>query len=88
VIPQEGVVMSTTEKALSVLSNIAETDEVLQDLDMPLYELQILDSLKTVELIVAMSSEFGIEIAPSEVEREEWATPRKIVTFIQERVGE
>jgi D-alanine--poly(phosphoribitol) ligase subunit 2 len=79
--------MSTSEKVLTVLSTIAETNEVREDLDMPLYDLQILDSLKTVELVVAIGSEFGIELPPSEIERDHWSTPRKIVAYIQGKVG-
>ena len=56
------------------------------NLDLPLYDLQILDSLKTVRLIVAISEEFGIDIQPSEFDRERWATPRKIVADIENKV--
>lgn len=78
--------MSTAEKALEVLVDIAEVDEVRQDLGLRLYDLHILDSLKTVELMVAFSEVFGVEISPAELEREQWATPSKIVAYIESRV--
>jgi D-alanine--poly(phosphoribitol) ligase subunit 2 len=49
--------------------------------------LQILDSMKTVELIVALGGEFGIEISPAEFEREAWATPAKLVSDVEQRVA-
>jgi D-alanine--poly(phosphoribitol) ligase subunit 2 len=79
--------MSTAERALAVLADIAEVDEVRQDPDVRLYDLHILDSLKTVELMVAFSETFGVDISPAEFEREQWATPRKIVAYLEHRVG-
>jgi D-alanine--poly(phosphoribitol) ligase subunit 2 len=76
-----------TEKILAVLARVAETEEVRRDLDLALYELQVLDSMKTVELIVALGSEMGVEISPAEFERENWATPRKLVADILCRLG-
>jgi D-alanine--poly(phosphoribitol) ligase subunit 2 len=74
------------EKVLQLLASVAETDEVRSNLDLPLYDHQVLDSMKTVELIVALEGEFGLEISPAEFERENWATPRKIVADIQHRL--
>ena len=79
--------MSTAEKVLAVLADVAESDEVRRDPDLRLYDRQILDSLATVHLILAFAEAFGIEISPAELEREQWATPRKIVAYIEERVG-
>jgi D-alanine--poly(phosphoribitol) ligase subunit 2 len=76
-----------TEKILAVLARVAETEEVRRDLDLALYDLQVLDSMKTVELIVALGSEMGVEISPAEFERENWATPRKLVADILCRLG-
>jgi D-alanine--poly(phosphoribitol) ligase subunit 2 len=42
--------------------------------------------MKTVELILAIEQEFGVYVAPAELERQEWATPRKIVADIQRRL--
>jgi D-alanine--poly(phosphoribitol) ligase subunit 2 len=79
--------MSTGERVLDILAGIAETDEVQSNPDLLLFDLDILDSLKTVELMVALSEAFGVEIAPSEFEREHWATPRQIVEYMQSRIG-
>jgi D-alanine--poly(phosphoribitol) ligase subunit 2 len=75
------------DQILSVLANVAETEEVRTNPDLALYDLQILDSMKTVELIVALGGEFGIEISPAEFEREAWATPAKLVSDVEQRVA-
>jgi D-alanine--poly(phosphoribitol) ligase subunit 2 len=74
------------DKILTVLAEVAETQEVFNQPDLALYDLQILDSMKTVELIVALGREFGVEISPAEFERESWATPAKLVEDIQKRL--
>jgi D-alanine--poly(phosphoribitol) ligase subunit 2 len=78
---------ATTDKILEILANTAETDEVRTNPNLDLYESQLLDSMKTVELIVAFSSELGVEISPAEFERENWATPAKLVADLQARLG-
>ena len=77
---------ATPEQILDVLANVAETDEVRTNPDLALYDLQILDSMKTVELMVALSSDVGVEVSPAEFERENWATPRKLVADVLQRL--
>lgn len=77
----------TTGKVLDVLAEVAETDEVRTNLDLALYDLQILDSMKTVQLIVALGQEMGVEISPAEFEREAWATPRKLIEDVLRRLA-
>jgi D-alanine--poly(phosphoribitol) ligase subunit 2 len=79
--------MSVAQRTLAVLGRVAETDELDHNLDLALYDLQVLDSMKTVELIVAISEEFGIDISPAEFERDRWATPRKIIADLEAKVG-
>jgi D-alanine--poly(phosphoribitol) ligase subunit 2 len=79
--------MTISDRVMGVLVDVAETEGVRQDPDVRLYDLQILDSMQTVRLIVALSTEFGVEISPSEVDREEWATPRKIISYMERKVA-
>ena len=58
------------EKALQLLESVTETDEVRNNLELPLYECQLLDSIKTVELMVRIEEEFGLKISPAEFERD------------------
>jgi D-alanine--poly(phosphoribitol) ligase subunit 2 len=78
---------ATTDQILNVLATITETDEVRTQPDMALYDLQVLDSMKTVELIVALGREVGVEVSPAEFDREAWATPRKLIEDVQRRLA-
>lgn len=80
------MIPSLSEKVLQLLVSIGETDEVRTNLDLPLYDHQVLDSMRTVELIVMLEEEFGLEVSPAEFERESWATPRKVIADIQRRL--
>jgi D-alanine--poly(phosphoribitol) ligase subunit 2 len=72
-------------KVLELLESVAETDEVRTNLELPLYECQLLDSIKTVELMVRIEDEFGLKVSPAEFERESWGTPRKIIADLERR---
>ena len=88
--PFPSFIMSTatlSSRLLEVLKTVAETDEVERNLDLSLYDSQVLDSMKTVDLIVAISAEFGIDISPAEFEREKWATPRLIIADLESRIA-
>ena len=78
--------MTATDQILDTLATVAETDEVRTNPDLALYDRQILDSMKTVELIVAFGRELSVEISPAEFEREAWATPDKLVADILRRM--
>jgi D-alanine--poly(phosphoribitol) ligase subunit 2 len=77
---------SFDEKVLQLVASVAETDEVRVNLDLPLYECQLLDSIKTVELMIGIEEEFGIKISPAEFERENWDTPGKIIADLERRM--
>ena len=79
--------MTISDRVLDVLAGVSEIEDVRHNPDVRLYDLQILDSMKTVELIVAFSSEFGVEISPAELDREAWATPRKIIAYMERKLA-
>jgi D-alanine--poly(phosphoribitol) ligase subunit 2 len=79
--------MTISDRVLNVLAGVSEIEGVRLDPDVRLYDVQILDSMTTVKLIIAFASEFGVEISPAELDREEWATPRKIISYMERRIG-
>ncbi len=79
--------MTISDRVLNVLAGVSEIEGVRHEPDVRLFDLQILDSMKTVELIVAFSSEFGLEISPADLDREEWATPRKIISYVERKLS-
>lgn len=79
--------LSTAERVIEVLADVAEDNVVRTDPDILLFEQDVLDSLRTVDLILALSKEFGVDISPAELDRSLWATPKHIVAFMEAKVG-
>lgn len=79
--------VSTRERVIDLLVDVTRADDVRTDPELPLYELGLIDSLGTVELLLAITQEFAIDISPTEVDRTTWATPRKIAEFVDHRLG-
>jgi D-alanine--poly(phosphoribitol) ligase subunit 2 len=78
--------VSVAERVIAVLADVAEDNVVRTDPDIPLFEQDVLDSLRTVDLILALTKEFGVDISPAELDRSLWATPRHIVAFMEAKV--
>ena len=78
--------MSSAGIILKELERITGTDEVRLNPDLALYDEDLLDSLGTVELIVALGEQLKIEISPAQINRQLWATPNKIISYIDERL--
>ncbi|MBS5450867.1 MAG: D-alanine--poly(phosphoribitol) ligase subunit DltC [Coriobacteriia bacterium] len=73
-------------RVLDLLEDICDDDEVRDHLDEDLFELGFLDSMGAIELLVRIEDEFGVSIAPTEVERSEMNTVNLIVYQIEQRL--
>ena len=67
------------EKILEILAEVCEDDVVKEDLDISLFDNDLLDSLSFVELLVEFEEKLNIVVSPSEVTREDMDTPNKII---------
>ena len=78
---------SVAEKTIDILAEVTESERVRSEPGLALFDAGLLDSLGIVTLIARLSEEFGIDISPAEFEREDWATPAKIVADLERRTG-
>ena len=74
------------EKMLDMLEEVCGDEEVRDHRDEDLFELGVLDSMAAVELLVDIEDEFGVSIAPTEVEREEMNTVNLIIEQVEKRL--
>lgn len=72
---------------LDELERITGTDQVRHNLDLRLFDEELLDSLGTVELMVSLGRQFHIAISPASFERSHWETPELIVKDIADRLN-
>ena len=74
------------ESTLDMLEEICADDIIREERDIDLFEAGLLDSMGAIELLVGIASTFGIEIAPTAVEREEMNSVNKIIHQIEIRL--
>ena len=70
---------------LNVLTEICGTEEVVSNPHLDLFANSLLDSFGMVELMLTIHEQLGIDIAPTELEREMWSTPDKIIRYLEEK---
>lgn len=75
--------MEFREQVLNLLAEVTESDVVKTDPDVEIFEEGILDSFQTVELLVEIENQLDIEVSIMDFDRDEWATPNKIVDALE-----
>ena len=71
------------DTGLGILEDLTGSDEVSKDLDVNLFETGLLDSMATVQLLLELQAQCGIDVPVSEFERSEWDTPNKIIAKVE-----
>ncbi len=74
------------QRALDMLEEICEDEAVREERDIDLFDAGLFDSLAAIELLVAIEERFGVDIAPTAVERTEMNTVNKIIHQIEVRL--
>ncbi|ACK39993.1 D-alanine--poly(phosphoribitol) ligase subunit 2 [Listeria monocytogenes] len=75
--------MAFRENVLEILEEITETDEVVQNTNIKLFDEGLLDSMATVQLLIEIEERLDITVPVSEFDRDEWATPEMIITQLE-----
>lgn len=78
--------VNTEEKVLDMLEDICDDDAVREERDIDLFDAGLLDSMAAIELLVAIEEEFGVQIAPTAVDRDEMNTVNKVIHQIEVRL--
>ncbi|MBQ6390443.1 MAG: D-alanine--poly(phosphoribitol) ligase subunit DltC [Eggerthellaceae bacterium] len=74
------------ERVIELLVDITGEEEIGDYREDDLFEEDVLDSLGAIELLVRIKEEFGVSIAPTELEREEMNSVNKIIDQVQQRL--
>ncbi len=74
------------EKLVQLIAEVCDTQDILERRDIDLFEAGLLDSLGAIDLLVEIEDEFGVIIAPTELDRSEMNTVNKIIARVQERL--
>ena len=71
------------EKVLDILEDVCGDDIVRDERDMDLFAAGLLDSMGGIEVLVRLQDEFGVEIAPTAVERSEMNSVNTIIHHVE-----
>lgn len=74
------------DEVLDLIGEVCDDDAVRNERDLDLFEAGLLDSLAAIELLVGIEERFGVDIAPTAVERNEMNTPNKVIYQIAVRL--
>jgi D-alanine--poly(phosphoribitol) ligase subunit 2 len=78
---------SVESAVIGLLVDITNEPAIAQEPELDLFEAGLLDSLGAIELLVAIEERFGIQIAPTAVERQDMNTVSKVVTVVRRMVA-
>lgn len=74
------------KEILDILKNIAGED-LSDQRDDNFFENGLIDSMATVDLILALQEKFSINVPVSEFDRSQWDTPNKVIAQVKELIN-
>lgn len=80
--------MKNLEKIIEIIKEVSPIGAEDIDGDTELLDSGIIDSFDTVSLILELNEEFEIEIGVEEILPENFETPEKILSLVEEFLGE
>lgn len=73
------------EKVLEIFIEVTGNDEISEDLDLNLFDAELLDSLAIIEVLLQIEEKLGIKLQPTDLEREDMSTVNKLAEFLENR---
>lgn len=73
------------ETVIGIFEDVLGCDEIREDLDLDLFEAELLDSLAIIEVLLEIEERLGITLQPTDLERSDMATVNNLVKFLESR---
>ena len=73
------------ETAIGIFEDVLGCDEIREDLNLNLFEAELLDSLAIIEVLLEIEERLGITLQPTDLERSDMATVNNLVKFLEGR---
>lgn len=70
---------------LDILEKVCGVSDVKEDRNIDLFDNGLLDSLSLIEFLITLEEELGVKIEPTEISREDFGTPNKIIDYVVKR---
>lgn len=73
------------EIVIGIFEDVLGCDEIREDLNLNLFEVELLDSLAIIEVLLEIEERLGITLQPTDLERSDMATVNNLVKFLEGR---
>lgn len=73
------------DKVLQILIEVTGNEDIAEDLDLNLFDAELLDSLGIIEVLLQIEEKLGIKLQPTDLEREDMSTVNKLTAFLESR---
>ena len=73
------------DRVLEIFIEVTGNDEILEDLDLNLFDAGLLDSLAIIEVLLKIEENLEIKLQPTDLEREDMSTVNKMTAFLENR---
>ena len=77
--------MDIKEKVIEIFEEILDTDEIRDNMDLDMFENEMLDSLAIIEVLLGIEDKLGISLQPTDLERKGMATVNNLISFLESR---
>lgn len=77
--------MQFREQVLDLLADVSENNIVKEQPDIEIFEEGIIDSFKTVELLLEIQNKLDIEVSIMDFDRDEWAHQIKLLQYLNNK---
>lgn len=71
------------ETVIEIFEEVTGNDEIREDLDLNLFEAELLDSLAIIEVLLQIEERLGLKLQPTDIDREDMATVNKLTAFLE-----
>lgn len=72
--------------ALEILTDVCETEELSENLELDLFEAGLIDSLATISIILLIEEKLGLQLQPTDFEKDNISTVNNFSEFLTEKV--
>ncbi|MGL5646456.1 MAG: D-alanine--poly(phosphoribitol) ligase subunit 2 [Clostridium sp.] len=71
------------ETVIEIFEEVTGNDEIGEDLDLDLFEAELLDSLAIIEVLLQIEEKLGMKLQPTDLERKDMSTVNHLTAFLE-----
>lgn len=79
--------MDIKEKVIEIFEEVMDTDEIRDNLDLDVFENEMLDSMGIIEVLLAIEEKLGLSLQPTDLERKDMSTANNLISFLSTKIG-